>query len=128
MHVLFKRRRPWSIPGMPSSYPTGYFSIALLSLALCTRSGSGDTQTLNIPSRWLCSLQSAFHHAMLDRSARQEKLILPAAEWHCMMKIYAQYRGKLRRDGEFRWYKLNDACKEETVDDGHSYRALPRAK
>ncbi len=65
---------------------------------------------------------------MLDRSARQEKLILPAAEWHCMMKIYAQYRGKLRRDGEFRWYKLNDACKEEKVDAGHSYRALPRAK
>jgi hypothetical protein len=69
-----------------------------------------------------------FHHAMLVRSARQDQLLVPAAEWHCLMKIYAQFHGKLRRDGEFLWYKLNDACKEEKVNAGHSYRALPRAQ
>ena len=69
-----------------------------------------------------------FHHTMLDRSARQDQLIVPAVEWYCLMKIYAQFRAKLRRDGEFLWCKLNDACKEEKVNAGHSYRALPRAQ
>lgn len=76
----------------------------------------------------ILSYNADFHHAMLNSSARQDQLILPTVEWHCMMKIYAQYHGKMRRDGEFQWYKLNAACKEEKVNAGQSYRALPRAK
>jgi DNA polymerase III epsilon subunit-like protein len=73
------------------------------------------------------SYNADFHSERLWWTAQQYGITVPALDWQCLMKRYAAFYGKLKKDDPrhlFEWQTLFDACRQQGTFVGVSNRAL----
>lgn len=71
---------------------------------------------------------ASFDRGMLDRNRPRRCAPLPVAGWNCAMLRYGAFDGTPGRyAGEFKWWKLQDACAALGIDPG-GHRAAADAE
>lgn len=75
-----------------------------------------------IKDRHVVCYNADFDLRLLRQTAKKVGLKRPEG-WgkhvHCLMEMYAGYRGHLRSDGSYAWCSLTTACQEERIAPGH---------
>ena len=69
------------------------------------------------------------YNAQFDRNAfiftsKRHYIEMHDMNWECLMKAYAQYRNGPNQCGSPKWYKLNEACRQQGIEIIQSHRAL----
>lgn len=76
----------------------------------------------------IIAYNESFDKERLWHTAREHGMTPPHRWcWECLMLAYAKFWGMPGRYGEFRWQKLQDACRQQSVPLVQEHRALPDA-